>query len=477
MAEGMGQAIDPSGEARSVLQSAVTDYGDRVLSNAAILDGICEDRLPEWPREASLVSIAARADVAAMLQQQAGGVGPDAAVRLTAAALADSRSIDPSAALWVVGEFARALGYQVSEGLQPAPAAPSPAAPSPAAAGIPAAPVPDARPAPATSPPGSPGDDLTVQPAGLQHPPTQQVGFGNRETVTTGQGAQQPGLQQPAVQPGMPPPGMPPPGMPPPGMPPPGGQAGGGYGWAPPAATPPGGAGWPGGTQPGPPGMPPPPAGGGRPPRQGRVLGIGAIVLVVLVLVIVGVDKLVSSGKNPGPPPTPTPTATTPRPTPSASTFQPTSGDLTLESLIPADVSANGSCTPVHTPAFGATAEMHCAGAPNIPPGYVQYYLFGSTGSMNAAYSTFVANFARTSKNTGRCHQVSGTSAFRTFSPCETQFSIGSTAEGRVAEYFYKGTPDISCVFSVDKVLVDMQGSDGTALIRWWDHSPHWINS
>jgi uncharacterized protein DUF4190/putative regulator of septum formation len=164
MTGGAGQAPGPGGpggEARSVLRSAVADYGPPVLSNAAILEGICEDRLPDSPREASLVSIAARADVAAMLEQQAGGVGPDTAVRLTAAALADSRSIDPAAAIWVVGEFARALGYQVSDGLQPAVGAPPPS-------GVP------------------------VPPSGLPDPAAQQAGFGPWEAPGTGQAAYAP---------------------------------------------------------------------------------------------------------------------------------------------------------------------------------------------------------------------------------------------------------------------------------------------
>ena len=465
MTEGTGQAIDPSGEARSVLQSAVTDYGARVLSNAAILDGICEDRLPEWPREASLVSMAARADVAAMLQQQAGGVGPDTAVRLTAASLADSTSIDPSAAIWVVGEFARALGYQVSEGLRPA-AGTGPAAGAAGAAGaaVPAAAVPappppgPPPPPPPSSPPASPGEDLTVPPAaGLPHPPTQQVGFGQQETRAAGQGTPQAG----------PPPGPTPGARVNPNAP-------GGYGWVPPPAPPLPGGGMPGAMPPG--GMPPPPAGGGK-PRQGMVLGIGAAALAVVYFIVAGVAGLPPFGKS-TPTPSPTPPASTspPRPSPTVTTFVPTAGDLTLESLIPANVSANHSCTPVQHPAFGATAEMHCSGA-SIPPGYVQYYLFANTNAMNAAYSTFIADFAKTSKNTGPCHTISGTSAFNSFAPCETQFSISSVPKGRIAEYLYKGDPDISCTFTVDKVLVDMAATSGSSLIHWWDHSRHWINS
>jgi hypothetical protein len=84
------------------------------LSNATILEGICEDRLPDFPREANLVVAAARADVSAMLSQQAPSVGVESAIRLTANWLANSLSITPEAAVWVVGEFAQALGFVIA---------------------------------------------------------------------------------------------------------------------------------------------------------------------------------------------------------------------------------------------------------------------------------------------------------------------------------------------------------------------------
>jgi hypothetical protein len=479
MTEGAGQAIDPSGEAHTVLQSAVADYGARVLSNAAIIDGICEDRLPDWPREASLVSMAARADVAAMLQQRAGGVGADTAVRLTAANLAESRSLDPAAAIWVVSEFARVLGYQVSEGLQPA-AGPG----GPAAAGAP--------PAPGGYPPASPpGEALTVPPGTPPaHPPTQRAGY--PETVTTGPGG-----------PAYPPPGSPGYAAPvSPGYPPAGGAGTGtpgGAGNAAPAdaGAPPAG---PGVAPPGAQGYPPPgaqgypaagapgypaaggqgyPAPGGPPPARrsagrGLLIGGGILGLVILYVIIAGTAHLPPFSKA-SPKPTGTSHSHSPSPSSSASTFQPTAADATLAALIPADVSAGGSCAPVHHPHFGSTAEYHCSGAPNVPTGYVQYYLFGSKSAMNAAYAAFLSNFAHVSRDSGPCFQTHGLAAFNSFGPCETQYSFGNTAEGRVAEYFYKGSPDISDTFTKDLILVDMQGSDGNTLIKWWDHSPNWL--
>src|SRR5271155_2186563 len=117
MADTGGQEPDPRDQVQAVLQRSVTDFGPAVLSNPTILEGVCEDRLPESPREASLIAAAARFDVASMLTQQVPGVGPDGAVRLTASTLAESRSLDPDACLWVVSEFARAMGHEVSQEL------------------------------------------------------------------------------------------------------------------------------------------------------------------------------------------------------------------------------------------------------------------------------------------------------------------------------------------------------------------------
>jgi hypothetical protein len=509
MTEGTGQAIDPSGEARSVLQSAVTDYGARVLSNAAVMDGICEDRLPDWPREASLVSMAVRADVAAMLQQRAGGVGADTAVRLTAANLAESRSLDPAAAIWVVSEFARVLGYQVSAGLQPAsgpPAPPDGVVPPAAAAGAavtPPVPAPGAAAAPpaagAYPPAGPPGEALTMPPGTPPaHPPTERAGY--QETVTTGPGG--PGAAPPGAPVSPPPgaPGSPPAGGPgypapvPPGYPAAGGAAAGtpgGAGYPPPAGPgpAPGGQGYP--PSPGSPGYPagapgypaagapgyPAPGGPGGPPPAARssrrgLLVVGGIFALVILYVIVAGTAHLPPFTSASPKPTHTPS---PRPTPSVSTFQPTAADRALAALIPADVSAGGSCAPVHQPHFGSTAEYHCSGAPSVPAGYVQYYMFGTKSAMNKAYSTFLSEFAHVSRDSGPCYQTHGLAAFASFGTCETPYSLGSTGEGRVAEYVYKGSPDISNTFTKDLLLVDMQGASGKALIKWWDHAPNWV--
>jgi hypothetical protein len=201
---------------------------------------------------------------------------------------------------------------------------------------------------------------------------------------------------------------------------------------------------------------------------------VGGILGLVVIYLIVASTAHLPPFKSA----TPRPTAShshSPQPTPSVSTFQPTASDRTLAALIPADVSAGGSCAPVHQPHFGSTAEYHCSGAPGVPAGYVQYYLFGSKSAMNAAYAAFLSDFAHVSRDSGPCYQTHGLAAFATFATCETPYSIGNTPEGRVAEYVYKSSPDISSTFSKHLILVDMQASSGNTLLKWWDHAPNWV--
>ncbi len=119
MTEGMGQVIDPAGVARSALQAAVTDYGPDVLWNAAMLDDFCRDRLVGLPGEAILISGAARSNVPGLLRQQVDTLGLDAAITSVAATLSGAHSLNETACVWVVTEFARILGYPVPIRTQP----------------------------------------------------------------------------------------------------------------------------------------------------------------------------------------------------------------------------------------------------------------------------------------------------------------------------------------------------------------------
>jgi len=312
--------LDPQGEARQALASAVRDYGPRVLSNPPLLNNLFKDLLPGSPREASLLVAAAEGSSASMLEQQVAGVGPDTAVRSIAGNLARSRALDPAACLWAVSEFARVMGYPVSEG-PPAPAQDPGATlpwPGPAAAAAAAA-------APAGPPP-------PAQPLNAGYSPPTGPAFGTQGGALSGQ---VPG--GPTGQYGGPPGGQY--GGPPGGYP---GQPAGGQWGAPggPMQGPPPGMG-PGGPPPGMggPGSQPPQWGTApTPPSRGRG-GLFAVIAAIVVIVIVAgyigtaaVVKLPPFAKSsPKPSPvavvTPTPTSTaTPTAAPSASETSSPSG-------------------------------------------------------------------------------------------------------------------------------------------------------
>ncbi len=149
MTEGNGHVIDQAGQARRVLQAAVAEYGPQALSNAVIMDRICQARLSDLPGEAILIGSAARADVPAMLREQIPRLGNYGAIRSVAASLAQAHSLDTAASVWVVREFARALGLIASGSGGTQTTTASPAAPP---AAVPPAAVP-----PAAVPPGPGG--------------------------------------------------------------------------------------------------------------------------------------------------------------------------------------------------------------------------------------------------------------------------------------------------------------------------------
>ena len=120
MTEGNGHVIDPAGQASRALRAAVTEHGPQVLSNAVIMDGICRDHLSGLPGESILIGSAAWSDVPALLRQRAASMGIDRAIRSVAATLAEAHALDTAASVWVVSEFARALGYALPTEAPPA---------------------------------------------------------------------------------------------------------------------------------------------------------------------------------------------------------------------------------------------------------------------------------------------------------------------------------------------------------------------
>jgi hypothetical protein len=105
---------DPSGQLELTLRTLVGEHGRRLLSDPVLLASLCADLFDESSRrEVNLIVDAAREGVASLLEQQVETVGPNEAVRLTAATFADHRNLAPPPARWAVTQFALALGYQV----------------------------------------------------------------------------------------------------------------------------------------------------------------------------------------------------------------------------------------------------------------------------------------------------------------------------------------------------------------------------
>jgi hypothetical protein len=111
----MSQQLDVQGEAHEALGTAVASYGQRVLIDPHTLGNLVADLLPDLPRERSLLVAGAEAGVAAEMKQhvEEQRIDPDTAVQLVARSLSERRAIDTTAGIWVVSEYAMALGYQV----------------------------------------------------------------------------------------------------------------------------------------------------------------------------------------------------------------------------------------------------------------------------------------------------------------------------------------------------------------------------
>jgi hypothetical protein len=110
------QSWDLSGEAREALRTAVDSFGPSILSDAKLLGNLFKDLLPDSPREASVLVVAADTEVAGMLRQQLDQhLDADSAIQLTATALAKRRGLETAACVWATSEFASALGYLTND--------------------------------------------------------------------------------------------------------------------------------------------------------------------------------------------------------------------------------------------------------------------------------------------------------------------------------------------------------------------------
>jgi hypothetical protein len=373
MSEG---TYDVQGEVRDALNTAVEGYGKRVLNDPRVLGNLVTDLLPDLPRERSLLVTGAEAGVADELTQHVEGqrMDADTAVSLVARSLAESRSLEPAASMWVATEYAKALGYQVRTQMPP------------------------------------PAETVTDSPGWPQHDETQTAGQMFPPSFP-------PPAPLPPVNPaGQMPPTFPPPGQMPPAYPPPGQM---------PPAYPPPGQMPPGPTTPGP--WPPAPT-QQRKSRLGLFLGGGAAVVIVLYLVIAAAASTFPFSKaKPTPTTTPTlhPTATaslkvTSSATSSASgsasatsspTVSPTaSGSLAplpgglkpLKVLLPTDIQdATSQCadqTKIPWTNPGLVRALTCT-ATDMPNGQIFGYQMDSTADYNQAWANYNtwANFGTSS--------------------------------------------------------------------------------
>jgi hypothetical protein len=168
---------------QEALAQAMANFGPRVLSNVTILNNVMIDLLPDNSRERSLIVAAAEADVATRLQNQVSAqqMDPDNAVRLTAQMLAEAKSIDPAAALWVTYLYSTALGQAPTRSalIPPPTPAPMPQAPLPPQAPMPPGGGPEAAGGIHTAPTMVPtGPSPFGSPQSPQYPAGSGYGYG-----------------------------------------------------------------------------------------------------------------------------------------------------------------------------------------------------------------------------------------------------------------------------------------------------------
>jgi hypothetical protein len=439
--EGTGHVIDPAGDARRALQDAVTTHGPEVLSDATVMDHLCRTQLTALPGECILIVSAARSDVPALLRDVIPQYGNYGAIQSVATTLAQASDLDGAASLWVVREFARALGLIAPGGTQSMPR-PAPGGTGAGATGAGAA--------------GAAGAAGVAAAAA-----TGEMGAGGTGTGSGG-GTGVPG--GPELAPGMA--GGPPPGMagPPPGM------AGGPQ------------PGMAAGPQPGMAGGPQPGMGGGPAGRGSsgsklfnrNTVGIAAaIALVAGYLGVAAVAHLSpfpakavaatsSQSASTGPSTSP---ATTPATSPDASPdASPTSDYDALLSKIPAAVQGRDNCHLAGTQ-YGATAVSQCSRL-NLPAGTIIYYLYRSPAALASGVSSLLSG-NHFHKNR-ECTTGNDFTDFLT--ECQTQFHNQTPfMTGSIAEYTSTSNdPIIASTDNQQNVMAVLVGTNPGDLLSYW---------
>ena len=438
MTEGTGHVIDPAGDARRTLQDAVTSHGPEVLSDPTVMEHLCRTQLAALPGESILIVSAARADVPALLRDAIPQFGNYGAIQSVATTLAQASDLDGAASLWVVREFARALGLIAPGGTQSMP-----------------------RPAP----------DGTGAEAPRAAVATGEVGAGAAATAgMSAARARAPGaVAAPAGRAGL------------------SWRADRSQGWR--ADRSPG---WRGGPQPGMAGGPQPGMGGGPQPAGGpaargssgsklftrNTVGIAAaIALVAGYLGVAAVAHLspfpaktvaatssqsASTGPSTNPATTPATTpATSPAGSPDAS---PTSDYEVLLSKIPAAIQGRDNCHLTGTQ-YGATAVSQCSRL-SLPAGTIIYYLYPSQAALSAGLSTFLGSVHFHKQR--ECTTGNDFTDFLT--ECQTAFHNQTPfMTGSIAEYTSTSNdPIIASTDNQQNVMAVLVGTNPGDLLSYW---------
>jgi len=413
--QGNGYVIDPAGDARRVLETAVAERGPGVLSDPATMDGICRARLQGMPGETILIGSAARSNVPALLQQQVGRLGLDAAIQDVSATVARSHQLDPGACLWVVREYARALGY-------PVPGMP----PMPSAGGI----------GFAGNPPGTPQSSSSQL-----YPPTQASPSAYPPTPA-------PGYQQPYQQNQPPYQQTPPPLYPQTGGTLPTGRPGGGFNRKILGIV-----------------------------AAAAVIVVYFGVAAAAHLAPFGKTAVVVT-PTPTPHASPTFSMPTPSPTPDASPdaspdATPTiTSDEALWNLIPGNVRTS-NCKAI-TPTDQSTEEIACTDAiynAQTEGGYLYYYLFSNSTTLDSSYTNNFLNPLSISSDEGDCGSFTSFKA-----TCETGWNnTNPSINGRLAEYLYKGYNTLTWTDEQQHIMVYLSGVNGNQMLSWWLYPDKWV--
>ncbi len=424
---------DINAESLEVLQIVISRFGIKALADSSILEGICEDRLSDFPKEASLLVTAAKSDVVALLQQQVNAVGVINAIKLAADSLTAKSSISNDASLWVVSQYARVLGYEVDSQALPVSASPT----------VRTGPILEATQPPIQFTPGPINDSSTIVEAPTpQLPRVDQQMIGQAQPFdysNQGQPSVQPTAQQFTTNQTAPP----------------------YYVSAPPTYYP---------QQ--------PQAMVSKSNNKSLIILAIVILLVVAYFVIAGTAHLPPFAKTSS-------TTTVSSPTTTLGNSGTTSTSTTivsgsnqsylnrLQSYIPTTLQQSGSCTQGSTIKSGAVVAITCnaSSAANLPITQEEYLIFSSNASLYTYYNYLLSKYGITQNQTS-CGN------FTSFVVnCEEAYSVSSVNRGRISEFSYQKTPFIvSTVDNQDIVVgsIGHPGANGDSLINWWQSTANW---